>query len=110
MEHPILTQLQGEDLIRELRDSKRIIEQRTGGECMLFAYPNGNLDDFSPSIVEQVRLASYQFAFTVMGRLAGPHDDPLLLDRIYVPCMHSAVHFEARVSGFHGMLKRLLIS
>jgi peptidoglycan/xylan/chitin deacetylase (PgdA/CDA1 family) len=106
MEHPILVHLPRARLISELRDSKGIIEQRTGCRCAVFAYPNGGAADLSLNVVEEVRRAGYEFAFTAMGSLADPQDDPLLLDRIYVPGLRSEVYFEARVSGFHSVLKR----
>jgi hypothetical protein len=43
-----------------------------------------------------------------MGSLATPNDDPLLLDRIYVPASSSAADFEGRVSGLHSTLKCFL--
>lgn len=108
MEHPILTQLSRETLISELRNSRSIIEQHIGGECVCFAYPNGGTADFSRAVVKEVRGAGYQFAFTVRGRLAAPEDNPLLLDRIYVPGFISTASFEARISGFQSQLKRFV--
>jgi peptidoglycan/xylan/chitin deacetylase (PgdA/CDA1 family) len=108
LEHPILSQLPRDKLLRELRDSKSIIERRTGCECAFFAYPNGGAADVSPSVVEEVRRAGYQFAFTVTGRVAAPEDEPLLLDRIYVPGLISAAEFDGRISGLYSALKRCL--
>jgi peptidoglycan/xylan/chitin deacetylase (PgdA/CDA1 family) len=109
MEHPILTQLPYERLTSELRESKRIIEQHTGCECVCFAYPNGGAADISPVVVDEVHRAGYQFAFTVTGRLASAEDDPLLIDRIYIPGSRSAAEFKARISGFHFTWKHSMI-
>jgi peptidoglycan/xylan/chitin deacetylase (PgdA/CDA1 family) len=108
MTHPILTQLPPDSVRSELRNSKRIIEQRIGCECTCFAYPNGSRADFSPQIVSEVRRTGYEFAFSVMGHLAAPMDAPHVLDRIYVPAALSAPDFEARLSGLHSALKRVL--
>jgi peptidoglycan/xylan/chitin deacetylase (PgdA/CDA1 family) len=105
MEHPILTRVTHERLVTELRDSKRAIEQHTGCECAFFAYPNGGAADISPKVAEEVRRAGYQFAFTVSGGLASPDDNPLLIDRIYIPGLRSAADFEARTSGVLSTLK-----
>jgi peptidoglycan/xylan/chitin deacetylase (PgdA/CDA1 family) len=105
MRHPILTQLPASEVERELQDSKRLIEEMLGSECECFAYPNGGPRDVSPAVVEQVRRAGYSFAFTVMDRLATPADDPLTLDRVYVPAAVTQTEFECRISGLHGMLK-----
>jgi peptidoglycan/xylan/chitin deacetylase (PgdA/CDA1 family) len=108
VEHPILTQLPRERLVSEIRDSKRIIEEQIGGECAFFAYPNGGPSDISLEVVQEVRRAGYRFAFTVMGRLSAREEDPLLLDRVYIPAGISAGGFERRTSGLHNALKQLL--
>ena len=108
LHHPILSRLPLQEAAYELQASKRLIEEMLGGECGCFAYPNGGAADLSPEIVEQVRRAGYSFAFTVQGRLASPGDDPLMLDRVYVPGAASMAEFHNRVSGFHPMLKHWL--
>ena len=106
--HPILTKLRWEELDRELTNSKRSIEDQTECECSYFAYPNGGPDDVLPEVVERIRSAGYSFAFTVMNRRASADDDPLLLDRVYIPGGISMADFRSRISGFHGVLKRVV--
>ena len=105
----ILTSLESEDLTRELTESKRVIEQQLGSKCVCFAYTNGGRYDVSPAVVNQVQQADYSFAFTVMGGLVSPDDNPLLLDRVYVSS-GTLAEFRCRISGFHDALKRCLAS
>jgi len=59
--HEILTQLTPEEVKTEVYGSKSEIEERLPGRCRLFAYPNGNC---TGEIVDTVRDAGYEFAFT----------------------------------------------
>jgi peptidoglycan/xylan/chitin deacetylase (PgdA/CDA1 family) len=107
VEHPILTRVCPERLSFELTQSKRVIEQETGSECRCFSYPNGGRLDLSPYVIEGVRSAGYSVAFTVRGARASVHDDPLLLDRVYLPEADSLPGFYSRISGFRAGVKRL---
>jgi peptidoglycan/xylan/chitin deacetylase (PgdA/CDA1 family) len=108
VEHPILTLLDRGQLDHELRDSKRVIEEQTGGECICFAYPNGGTMDISSTVTEAVHNAGYSFAFVVTGRLASASADPFVLDRVHVQGAISLADFQSRISGFRGMLKQWL--
>ena len=39
-------------VLKQIRDSQNLIEERTGKKCEYFAYPNGNYTEYSNSIVE----------------------------------------------------------
>lgn len=108
VDHPILTKLRQDELDRELRDSKNMIESHTESECTYFAYPNGSRDDVSPGVLDRTRCAGYSFAFMVRNSLASSSDDPLMLDRVYIPSAISRSEFQSRISGVHGVLKRCL--
>jgi len=43
--HRIMTGLNDAEITRELTESKRVIEEKLGGDVDLFAYPNGDYDD-----------------------------------------------------------------
>lgn len=106
--HSILTQLTRDECERELKNSKRIIEDHTKCECAYFAYPNGGPDDVSPEVVEGIRSAGYSFAFTVMNQLASATDDPFLLARVYIPGGISMADYRSRISGLRGLAKQCL--
>jgi peptidoglycan/xylan/chitin deacetylase (PgdA/CDA1 family) len=52
-------------LREEIIGSKKLIEQRTGGKCILFAYPGGG---FNPRARELIKEAGYEAAFTAYGQ------------------------------------------
>lgn len=45
LSHPILTTLPAEELDRELRESRRVLEQKLNREIPFFCYPNGSYDE-----------------------------------------------------------------
>jgi peptidoglycan/xylan/chitin deacetylase (PgdA/CDA1 family) len=57
--HAILTSLGPQELTREIRDCKRLLEQILGTEVSMFCYPKGR---FNTQAVEAVRLAGYRGA------------------------------------------------
>ena len=59
--HQILTTVPADVARRELRDSKREIEQALGHDCDVFAYPNG---DWSPETRAMLAESGYRLAFT----------------------------------------------
>ena len=54
--HRMLTRVSGEELIREVRDSKDVIEQELGTSVKTFCYPRGR---FAPVVLRAVREAGY---------------------------------------------------
>jgi peptidoglycan/xylan/chitin deacetylase (PgdA/CDA1 family) len=81
MTHPLLPQLNDDDLCSELTASKEFIEQVTGAGVTSFAYPNGDHDN---RVVDAARAAGYHCAVTMQSGLNPPGADPLRLRRIYV--------------------------
>jgi len=57
--HPRLTQIPLKEVKREIEDSKKIIEDKTGKEVKYFCYPYG---DFNKRIMEIVEKAGYELA------------------------------------------------
>jgi peptidoglycan/xylan/chitin deacetylase (PgdA/CDA1 family) len=81
MTHQILTTVPEETVRRELRESKRIIEQRLGRACDLFAYPNG---DWTPATRTMLSEAGYRFAFTTRHGVWTKQSDRLAIPRLNV--------------------------
>jgi peptidoglycan/xylan/chitin deacetylase (PgdA/CDA1 family) len=76
--HAILTQLHGDQLDRELTESKRLLEAATGKPVESLAYPDGA---FSAEVREATARAGYRSA-VVLGARHVPRDaDPLALPR-----------------------------
>ncbi|ANM31194.1 hypothetical protein ABI59_18885 [Acidobacteria bacterium Mor1] len=82
MNHPILTRIPADEAAHELRESKRLMEERMGLEVPLFAYPNGKPADFSETIKDQLRDAGYRAALTTVQGENTPRTDPLELRRV----------------------------
>ncbi len=53
-----------EDVLLQIQESRRMIEQRISKECKYFAYPNGDYTYFSNSCVEQ----NYSMGFSTIGK------------------------------------------
>ena len=75
LSHPHLTWLSDKDLDRELRESRRRIEDELGSPCPFLAYPYGDDDE---RVHAAARSAGYEAAFALPGR-----DRPF--DRYAVP-------------------------
>jgi peptidoglycan/xylan/chitin deacetylase (PgdA/CDA1 family) len=62
--HPHLPRVSDEDLARELRDSRAVLEAELGRPCRFFAYPYGEEDG---RVRRAVRAAGYDAAFAVQS-------------------------------------------
>lgn len=94
--HEILDRIPRGQAQSELCDSKRIIEERLGKKCQLFAYPNG---DWSPDARILVSSAGYRFAFINDPGVWTSDSDCLLIPRVNI-C-------EADLIGLQGRFSRL---
>ncbi|MDZ7333336.1 MAG: polysaccharide deacetylase family protein [candidate division KSB1 bacterium] len=66
MTHPILTQISTEEAQREIQLSRKIIEENIGMKVDLFAYPNGNADDYNDKIIDLVKSEGFSAACTLI--------------------------------------------
>jgi peptidoglycan/xylan/chitin deacetylase (PgdA/CDA1 family) len=103
--HPILTNLEPDDLHEELVNSKAEIERQTGKPCFSISYPNGARADYSNAVVEATRAAGYVLGFTLAERLDDHRNGPYLISRIGVPGHVPLTALRIRASGLHAMLK-----
>ena len=71
-----------EERLRELTESRRILESRLGRACRAFAFPNG---DYLPDSPKEAEGAGYAVAFTTDPRAIGPDDSRHLLPRLGAP-------------------------
>ena len=72
--HPNLTRLRTADLDRELRDSRRALEDLLGVEVSSFCYPGGK---FNRAVTERAALAGYRLCRTTVDFQTRPVFDPL---------------------------------
>lgn len=78
LSHPLLPQLDAAAQEREIRESKVVIEARTGAKVTSFCYPNG---DHSDEIVAITRRAGYENAVTAEHGNNPRGVDPMRLKR-----------------------------
>lgn len=79
--HAQLTQLSEAELARELQTSKQLLELWTERPVQHFAFPSGDYDD---RVIEGIRTAGYQSAWTTEPRLASLSDFPYRLPRVAI--------------------------
>jgi peptidoglycan/xylan/chitin deacetylase (PgdA/CDA1 family) len=77
--HQILTRISAAEVQEELEGSKQRLETALGGECNLFAYPNGG---WSGEVRRQVQAAGYAAAFTTQAVPWTAESDPFLIPRV----------------------------
>ena len=81
MSHEILTNISPEEVSKDVRISKAIIEEKIQKSVYAFSYPNG---DHDPAIRKCIEESGYEIAFGTNKGFAGPDDDPLSLNRVNV--------------------------
>lgn len=77
--HTALTKLSREQILEELLNSRKEIEQQLGSKARYFAYPTGA---YNSQVEEMVKQAGYKAAFTIRFGQAGAESNPYALERI----------------------------
>ncbi len=80
--HPILSRLSLPEAEHEIRGSRQRLEEHLSRPVQHFAYPNGQLADFSEGIREIVRSAGYHSACTTVYGMNSRTHDRYMLRRI----------------------------
>jgi len=79
--HPILSRISPDEARREIRDSRRMIEEMSGRKAQGFCYPNGEEGDFSPEIEGMVKEAGFAYACSTIEGVNRPGVDVYALRR-----------------------------
>jgi len=80
--HPILTRITPDRARAEILQSRRRLEEITGGTVTSFAYPNGRpIQDYDASHVRMVREAGFEVAVTTARGAASPACDIFQIPR-----------------------------
>lgn len=79
--HTILTQLDSQQLERELHDSGSLLRQRCRSPLPVYCYPNGDHDD---AVRRRLGSHRYRYALSTRAGLFSSRDDSLALPRIGV--------------------------
>lgn len=83
--HPFLPAMPLDEAKREIQDSKRLIEEKTGRTVRHFAIPNGKDDDFSPELKEICAEIGFDTVVTTEPGVVGGSSNPYALARIIPP-------------------------
>lgn len=80
-DHQKLTQIDDDQISDDLRRSRERLQELTGQQVPLFAYPFG---DFDARVIEHVRDAGFELAFGTGAGFTRHGDPPMKLQRIHV--------------------------
>lgn len=95
LSHAALSEITGAEQVRELAESKAILERNLATPIVYLAYPYGK---FSPGLFEILREAGYQAACTGVTGLNFQGTNPYALKRINIPQpKYGLLEFRARL-------------
>jgi peptidoglycan/xylan/chitin deacetylase (PgdA/CDA1 family) len=101
--HRNLLSLSEEDVRRELEDSKQTLEEMTGNNVNLLAFPHGFFDR---GLLELAREAGYERVFTILPGLAFRRPDEYATGRVDVSPLDWPLEFRLKISGAYRWLPR----
>lgn len=84
----------------EMQTSKNIIETHLGDECFSLAYPFGDSESFSDSVIQSAKTLGFRLGTTLCMRRNPVQPDPFRLDRICVTGDLSLLSFKTLLSGW----------
>jgi peptidoglycan/xylan/chitin deacetylase (PgdA/CDA1 family) len=99
--HPHLSQLDRDDARNEIEDSRSQLQQLTGRDIRLFAFPYG---DHSPSVIESCRDAGYEFAFTIEPDSVDPTQLNMVRGRVKADPLDSDLEFFLKFNGSYAWM------
>ena len=77
--HRILCNLSEDEQLRELTESKRILEEKLDRPVTALAYPNG---DFDSNVIKHAKAAGYTIAFSTIRGFCGAASDKFAIPRV----------------------------
>lgn len=99
--HADLRKLDDEGLDREVRGSKRILEERLGEKVEGFAYPFGYFDE---RVIAAVRDAGYEWAVTASGSIWEGRGNPYRKRRIDISGLDPGWLLRAKLNGLYDVM------
>jgi peptidoglycan/xylan/chitin deacetylase (PgdA/CDA1 family) len=108
--HPQLKCLKKNEVVREVRESKRLIEDRIGESIDSFSYPYAfpELDKSFTAYLRHLLLAEgYRCGVTTILGSASKNDDPLFLKRLVINSLDDMPLFRAKIEGGYDWMHRI---
>lgn len=102
--HHKLHLLSKSELTYEINTSKKDIENILGVACVFFAYPKGKFND---SVINEVVVAGFEMALTVLEGYADKNSNLLELPRLSIDRTTSWVQFLGKISGLQFIKYRI---
>ncbi len=96
MSHPDLTKISGEELAREIKESKQILENELKINCNYFSYPKGI---FNEQVTNKVKDSGYRLAFTVKEECVNSKGQIFELPRLSIDKSTTWCQFLGKISG-----------
>jgi len=105
--HVIMTQCSSEQMQQELKDSKLLIEIKTGEQCDVFGYPNGEPGDFDNTTKALLKEAGFICGLTTVLGVNDSTSDIFELKRLNVHNAGNLTSFIMTLSGFFRFLRKV---
>jgi poly-beta-1,6-N-acetyl-D-glucosamine N-deacetylase len=102
--HPMFNNLEKEEVIQELQESKKFFEWNKIGDHKVFAYPNGNFSIESEKLLENNGI---KIAFLFDHQINKGKINPLRISRVAVDSDTPLTEFKSKVSGVHPMIRTI---
>ena len=102
LEHEPLTTCRDEELEKELRESRSLIEQRIGTSVQAVAFPNGN---YSPQVIAAARDTGYRIGFSTLPFHVRGDSSEMSLPRLLIGAHDSPRVLAARLSGWQEWIR-----
>lgn len=99
--HPYMTLLPESEARRELTESKKMLNELTGTDISLFAFPHG---DHNETLIDLAHEAGYQRVFTLSHKPAFSTDNEFATGRVDVYMDESLFDFELKLLGAYRWL------
>ena len=97
LSHPVLSQLPAEDVHKELRESRSILEQRLGEPVLDFAFPFGKPEDCGPVAEAAAARCGYRSAVTTTWGVNTPGANMHALRRVQLGEERTAGRFGLQI-------------
>ena len=96
--HPILSKTDGQVMVNELAESKRVLESKVGAMVELLAYPVGGRSHFSPDVIRVAKDVGYTHGISYIAGVNRPESlDPFCVFRHTVERYTTRERFEAQL-------------
>jgi len=104
--HEILSQIPTDRIHHEIMGSKEIIEKHLDKKITLFAYPNGQPEDFNEE-AKRIVVKNFQAVPSSIEGLSGHDDDLYLLRRLPIGNDTTLWQFKLHLAGIYALMHRL---